>query len=120
MNLKEIPPHTMITAVAAVGWLASFVLRAVNPAFALGPAADALMTTVVAYWMKANKDAKRDGAGLVDAVMNEVALPMIANAHPAPAPPPDGLRSPQAAPKPAPAPKPPAPPTTKGGSPWSS
>ena len=116
MNIKDIPPHTLITGVAAVAWLGSFGLRALNPEFALGPAADALMTTVVGYWFTANHKAG-DGGDLLGEVVNKVAIPMISTAHAAPKP----------APKPAaPAPKPSAPPpkpttpTKPGGLPWGS
>ena len=53
MRLKDIPPHTLITGVAGIAWLGSFVVRAIKPDFALGAAADALMTTVVGYWFTA-------------------------------------------------------------------
>ena len=113
MNIKDIPPHTLITGVAAVAWLGSFALRAVNPEFALGPAADALMTTVVGYWFTQNK---KSGDGLLGEVVNKVALPMISTAH-APAPKPAAPPVPK--PVPPTAPKPTTPPK-QGGLPWGS
>jgi hypothetical protein len=120
-ELKQIPPHTLITGIAAIAWLASFGLRAMFPGFALGPAADTLMATCVAWWMKANKQKNPDG--LMNEVMEKIALPYISTAHS-----PD--RTPVTTPVGTPAPKPPAPkpttavtptqPTTKptGGLPW--
>ena len=80
MNIKDIPPHTLITGVAGIAWLGSFVLRAIKPDFALGAAADALMTTVVGYWFTANHRAG-DGGDLLAEVVNKVGLPMISTAH---------------------------------------
>lgn len=125
MKLRDIPPHTLITAVAAVAWLASFVIRAFVPDFALGTAADALMTTCVGYWFTANHKAG-DGDGLVGAVVSKNVLPAISGAH--------APKSPVPAQKPAPSPSyPPArpgpptaqpatrnPPPQQGGLPWSS
>ena len=122
-KLTQIPPHTLITIVAAIAWLGSFVLRAVNPEFALGPAADTLMATCVAWWMKVQKDSGKADGLMVD-VVEKVALPFISTAH-ADDPPVPKIPVPSA-PKP-PAPKPPAPkpvPTTTtkptGGLPWES
>ena len=116
MNIKEIPPHTLITGVVAVAWLGSFGIRAVVPDFALGTAADALMTTTVGYWFTAQKRAGKgdDGGDLLGELVNKNVLPMISTAHaPAPAP------APAPVPKPAaPAPKPATKPNTQGGLPW--
>ena len=114
-EIKQVPPHTLITGVAAIAWLASFGLRAVFPGFALGPAADTLMATCVAWWMKQNKATNPDG--LMNDVLEKVALPYIQTAHsPVPA------SAPAYSPKPVqpPAPKPAAPTTTRppGGLPW--
>ncbi len=113
MNIKDIPPPTLITAGAVVAWLGTFVLRAVNPEFAGGPAADALMATVTAWWMKTRKDANGGKDDLLTEVVGKVGLPMISTAH-TPKP---------AAPNPAPPVKPAAqpPPTStpkQGGLPW--
>jgi hypothetical protein len=40
----------MLTAGATVAWMLSMVLRAVKPDLAFGPAADGLMTTIVAFY----------------------------------------------------------------------
>jgi hypothetical protein len=119
VKLRDIPPHTLITAVAAVAWLASFVIRAFVPDFALGTAADALMTTCVGYWFTANHRAG-DGGDLMGAVVNKNVLPAISGAHappkPSPAPPypPPGQRPPTAQPAPKKAPP------KQGGLPWGS
>ena len=80
MRLKQIPPHTLITAFAAVAWLASFPLRSMNPGFNLGPAADTLMATCVAWWMKMQK-ASGKADGLMVEVVENIALPYISTAH---------------------------------------
>jgi hypothetical protein len=81
MNVKDVPPHTLITGAVAIAWLGSFVIRAVNPAFTMGAAADGLMVTCVTYWMRANAKGKQNGDGLVESLVNEVALPMISAAN---------------------------------------
>ena len=119
MNIKQVPPHTIITAAVAVAWLGSFALRAINPEFALGPAADALMVTTVTYWLKAQAGARKDGSGLVESLVNEVALPMISTAHTPGTP----AAKPVTPAQPTKSPTPPyTPPTTppKGGLPWNS
>ena len=118
MNLKSIPPHTLITGVAAIAWLGSFVIRAFNPDFALGTAADALMTTCVGYWFTANHKAG-DGGNLLGEVVTKVGMPYIAKAHQdAPVPPSHPTPQPYVPPT---APKPYAPPASKqGGLPWGS
>ena len=122
-EIKQVPPHTLITGVAAIAWLASFGLRAVFPTFAWGPAADTLMATCVAWWMKQNKEKNPDG--LMNEVMEKIALPYISTAHsPVPSTPPPVVATPAYTPKPS-APRPitpitPVQPTTKppGGLPW--
>lgn len=118
-EIKQVPPHTLITGIAAIAWLASFGLRAVFPDFALGPAADTLMATCVAWWMKQNKAKNPDG--LMNEVMEKIALPYISTAH---APERTQVTASVNTPKQAP-PRPitpitPAQPTTKptGGLPW--
>lgn len=119
MNLKSIPPHTLITGIAGIAWLGSFVIRAFNPDFALGTAADALMTTCVGYWFTANHRAG-DGGDLLGEVVNKVGLPMISKAH-APAAPPPAAPPPAAPPSYTPPPRPYTPPASKqGGLPWGS
>lgn len=115
MKLKDIPPHTLITGVAGIAWLGSFVIRAIKPDFALGAAADALMTTVVGYWFTANH--KAGGNDLLNEVVTKVGVPYISTAHQDKAKPP---------PYTPPAPKPYTPPTAprtvppkQGGMPWS-
>ncbi len=118
MNIKDIPPHTLITAVAAVAWLASFVIRAFVPDFALGTAADALMTTCVGYWFTANKKSG-DGSGLLEEVVTSVAMPMIATANsPKPTAPSAPTSSVPPAPRPVTPPVRPTPPPAQGGLPW--
>lgn len=108
MKIKDIPPHTLITAVAGVAWLGSFVVRAIKPDFALGAAADALMTTVVGYWFTAEH--KTGGNDLLNEVVSKVGIPYISSAH---------TDKPKAAP-PRPSVPPPAAPSKKqGGLPWS-
>ena len=113
-KLKAIPPHTLITAVAGVAWLGSFVIRAVNPDFALGAAADALMTTVVGYWFTANHKAG-DGDDLLGAVVSKNVLPAISGAHAPPKP--SQPAAPPASKPYTPKPVPPAS-TKQGGLPW--
>ena len=116
MNIKDVPPHTLITGVVAVAWLASFGIRAAVPDFELGTAADALMTTTVGYWFTANHKAG-DGDGLLGAVVSKNVLPAISGAHAPPKPVP-----PAYTPKPSLPPKSPqSPPASKpkqGGLPW--
>ena len=114
MNLKSIPPHTLITGVAAIAWLGSFVIRAFKPDFALGAAADALMTTCVGYWFTANHKAG-DGGDLLGEVVNKVGIPMISKAHAPPVPSAPPVQSVPIQPYQPPV-KPP--PTSQGGLPW--
>ncbi len=110
MKLKDIPPHTLITAVAGAAWLGSFVVRAIKPDFALGAAADALMTTVVGYWFTADHKANK-GDDLLNEVVTKVGMPYISTAHSEKAKPP--TNTPPRVPPPAPK-KP-----KQGGLPWS-
>jgi hypothetical protein len=109
MKFKEIPPHTLITGVAGIAWLGSFVVRAIKPDFALGAAADALMTTVVGYWFTAEH--KSGGNDLLNEVVSKVGIPYISTAHKDKTPPP----RPSVPPKPAAPKKQPK----QGGLPWS-
>jgi hypothetical protein len=118
-EIKQVPPHTLITGIAAIAWLASFGLRAMFPDFKLGPAADTLMATCVAWWMKQNKAKNPDG--LVNEVMEKIALPYIQTAHapertPVSAPVSTPVYTPK--PVPPPAPKPVTTSTPTGGLPW--
>ncbi len=116
MNIKDIPTPTLITGVAVVLWLGTFALRSVNPEFSGGPAADALMATIVAWWAKTRKDANGED-DLISQVLSKNVLPMVSttptptSAAPKPAPP--------MPPKPATPPKPSTPPKP-GGLPWGS
>lgn len=113
MKFKDIPPHTLITGVAGIAWLGSFVVRAIKPDFALGAAADALMTTVVGYWFTAEH--KSGGNDLLNEVVAKVGIPYISTAHKdAPAKPPYAPPSPSVPP-----PKPAASSKKQGGLPWS-
>ncbi len=110
LKLRDIPPHTLITAVAAVAWLGSFVIRAFNPDFALGAAADALMTTCVGYWFTANHKAGQ-GDDLLEAVVSKNVIPAISGAHAPPkaAPPATKPYTPKSVPPAS---------TKQGGLPW--
>ena len=77
MKLKDIPTPTLITGGAVVLWLGTFVLRSVNPEFSGGPAADALMATVVAWWAKTRKDANGGKDDLISEVLTKNVLPMV-------------------------------------------
>lgn len=112
MNIKEIPVPTLITGGAVVLWLGTFVLRSVNPEFSGGPAADALMATVVAWWAKTRKDANGGKDDLITEVLTKNVLPLVSTANTPPVTP---------APKPAAPPTPkPAQPPKQGGLPWGS
>jgi len=89
MKLKDIPAPTLITAGAVVAWLGTFVLRAVNPDFSGGPAADALLATIVAWWAK-TRAASHGKDDLISEVLSKNVLPYISTAHAddTPAPPP--------------------------------
>jgi hypothetical protein len=110
VNIKDIPTPTLITGGAVVLWLGTFALRSVNPEFSGGPAADALVATVIAWWAKTRKDANGED-DLISQVLTKNVLPIVSTT-PAPT---------SAAPKPAP-PMPPKPstPPKPGGLPWGS
>ena len=126
MKLKAIPAYTWVAGVAAVAWVCSFGLRAIKPDKAIGPAADTLMATVVAYWMKARKAANNGEDDLLTEVAAKVALPYISTAHadtdtPAPdSPAPYTPKPTTYNPPPYTPPRPSTPPAPKpGGLPWS-
>jgi hypothetical protein len=116
MKLKEIPTYTWVAGVAAVAWVGSFGLRAIRPDYALGPAADTLMATVAAWYVKARRDAHGGQDDLITDVVTKVAMPIISTAHtPEPEKPkPEQPYTPKPAP---PKPKPTTPPKP-GGMPW--
>jgi hypothetical protein len=116
VNIKNIPTPTLITAGAVVVWLGSFVLRSLNPEFSGGPAADALMATVVAWYAKTRKDANGGKDDLITEVLSKNVLPLVSNAHTTPAPTPAPRPS---SPPPSSPPKPSTPPK-QGGLPWGS
>lgn len=109
-KLKDIPTPTLITGGAVVLWLGTFALRAVNPEFAGGPAADALVATVIAWWAKTRKDAHGED-DLISQVLTKNVLPIVST--PATATAPSPKPAPPMPPKPAQPPKP-------GGLPWGS
>jgi hypothetical protein len=117
MKFKDIPMPTLVTGFAGIAWLGSFGLRALKPDFALGPAADTLMATCTAWWMKTRRDANGGQDDLLTEVVSKVGMPYISTAHadePAPyTPKPVPPYTPKPAPKPS-APKKP------GGLPWGS
>ena len=119
MKLKDIPTPTLITGAAVVLWLGTFVLRSVNPEFSGGPAADALMATVVAWWAKTRKDANGGQDDLITEVLSKNVLPLVSTANtPAPVqaqpnPAIGSTKPPVVQPKPTQPPKP-------GGLPWGS
>jgi hypothetical protein len=116
MKLKEIPTYTWVAGVAAVAWVGSFGLRAIKPDYGLGPAADTLMATVAAWYVKARKDAHGGQDDLITDVVTKVAMPIFSTAHTPEKPKPEQPYTP----KPAPAPKTTSKPTTPkpGGMPW--
>ena len=117
-KIKDIPTPTLITGAAVVLWLGTFVLRSVNPEFSGGPAADALMATVVAWWAKTRKDANGGKDDLISEVLTKNVLPMISPASPSPPAYTPQPYTPPSQPKQPYTPKPTAPPT-KGALPWS-
>ena len=118
MKFKDIPIPTLVTGIAGVAWLGSFGLRALKPDFALGPAADTLMATVVAWWIKTRKDSLGGQDDLLTDIASKVALPYISTAHADDEPAPPKPAQPYT-PKPAQpyTPKPTTPPKP-GGMPW--
>jgi hypothetical protein len=116
MKLKDIPAYTWVAGVAAVAWVGSFGLRAIRPDYALGPAADTLMATVAAWYVKARRDAHGGQDDLITDVVTKVAMPIISTAHTPDKPEkPDQPYTPKPAP---PKPKPTTPPKPPGGMPW--
>ena len=81
MKLKDIPIPTLVAGAASVLWVGSFGLRAIKPDLAIGPAADTLMATVVAWWIKTRKDAQGGQDDLLTEVATKFALPYISTAH---------------------------------------
>lgn len=117
MKLKDIPTPTLITGGAVVLWLGSFVVRSMNPEFSGGPAADALVATVIAWWAKTRKDANGGKDDLITEVLTKNVLPIVS---PSPAAPSTPTPAPTPAPRPSPPPAPPSTPPKQGGLPWSS
>ena len=121
-NIKDIPVPTLITGMTAVVWLGSFAMRSVNPEFTGGPAIDALMATVVAWWAKTRK-AKNGQDDLISEVLTKNVLPIVSHTpgaadvatptayYPKPAP----YQPPQSVP---PTYSPPASKPKQGGLPW--
>ena len=120
MKLKDIPMPTLVAGAASVLWVGSFGLRAIKPDLAIGPAADTLMATVVAWWIKTRKESLGGQDDLLTEVASKVALPYISTAH-ADDEPPAQPYTPKPAQPPKPVqpytPKPTAPPKP-GGMPW--
>jgi hypothetical protein len=126
-NIKDIPVPTLITGMTAVVWLGSFVMRSVNPEFTGGPAVDALMATVVAWWAKTRKTNNGGQDDLISEVLSKNVLPIVSHT---PTPPAVDAAPPAAYyPKPAPTPyqppqsvppphSPPASKPKQGGLPW--
>lgn len=109
-KLKTVPAPTLIAGVVVIFWALSFILRQTNPEWtALGPAADAAVTTTVAWWMR-DRAKRTGGDDLLSNLVNEVAMPRLAQPPAAPKPTPKPTQPP---PKPAQPPKP-------GGLPWGS
>lgn len=118
MKIKDIPLPTLVTGIAGVAWLGSFGLRALKPDFALGPAADTMFATCVAWYAK-TRLAKEGQDDLLSEVLTKSVVPLISTAHaddePAATPKPAQPYTPKPAqpytPKPTTPPKP-------GGMPW--
>jgi hypothetical protein len=116
MKLKDIPIPTLVTGIAGVAWLGSFGLRALKPDFALGPAADTMFATCVAWFAK-TRLAKEGQDDLLSEVLTKSVVPFISTAH-ADDPEPPKPAQPYT-PKPVqPAPKPSSPKPKPGGMPW--
>ena len=112
----------VITGAAGLLWLGSFGLRAIKPDIAIGPAADTLMATCVAWFAK-TRLAKNGQDDLLSQVLTTSVLPFVSSAHadtpapgsPAPYTPKPTTYPPYTPPRPStPPPKP-----TPGGLPWS-
>ena len=116
MKLKDIPLPTLVTGIAGVAWLGSFGLRALKPDFALGPAADTMFATCVAWYAK-TRLAKEGQDDLLSEVLTKSVVPLISTAHADDEPPKPAQPY---TPKPAQpyTPKPTTPPKPPGGMPW--
>ena len=120
MKLKDIPLPTLVTGIAGVAWLGSFGLRALKPDFALGPAADTMFATCVAWYAK-TRLANGGQDDLLSEVLTKSVVPFISTAHaddePAPAKPAQPYTPKPTQPY---TPKPTTPPTKPkiGGMPW--
>jgi hypothetical protein len=122
-NIKDIPVPTLITGMTAVVWLGSFAMRSVNPDFTGGPAIDALMATVVAWYAKSRKAKNGGQDDLITEVLSKNVLPIVSHTpgaadvapptayYPKPAP----YQPPQSVP---PTYSPPASKPKQGGLPW--
>jgi hypothetical protein len=118
VNIKDIPTPTLITGGAVVLWLGSFVVRSMNPEFSGGPAADALVATVIAWWAKTRKDANGGKDDLITEVLTKNVLPIVSHS-PATATPTPATFPPPPPPKTAaPPPGKPSTPPKQGGLPW--
>ena len=115
----------VITGAAGVLWLGSFGLRAIKPDLAIGPAADTLLATCVAWYAKTrlSSNGKDD---LLSEVLTTSVLPFVSTAHadtdtPAPGSPAPYTPKPTTYnPPPYTPPRPSTPPAPKpGGLPWS-
>jgi len=112
MKFKDIPVPTLVTGIAGVAWLGSFGLRALKPDFALGPAADTMFATCVAWYAK-TRSAKGGQDDLLSEVLTKSVVPFISTAHAEePEPPKPAPYTPKPAPKPTP--------KKPGGLPWGS
>jgi hypothetical protein len=116
VKIKDIPLPTLVTGIAGVAWLGSFGLRALKPDFALGPAADTMFATCVAWYAK-TRLAKEGQDDLLSEVLTKSVVPLISTAHaddpepPKPAQPYTPKPAQPYTPKPTTPPKP-------GGMPW--
>ena len=120
---KELPTPAVITGAAGLLWLGSFGLRAIKPDMAIGPAADTLMATCVAWFAK-TRLAKNGQDDLLSQVLTTSVLPFVSSAHadpdtpgsPAPYTPKPTTYNPPPYTPPRPSTPPPAP--RPGGLPW--
>ena len=120
---KELPTPAVITGAAGLLWLGSFGLRAIKPDMAIGPAADTLMATCVAWFAK-TRLAKNGQDDLLSQVLTTSVLPFVSSAHADPDTPAPGSPAPYT-PKPTtyppytpPRPSTPPPAPKPGGLPW--
>lgn len=122
---KDIPGPAVITGAAGLLWLGSFGLRAIKPDFALGPAADTMMATCVAWYAK-TRLAQEGQDDLLSEVLTKSVVPFVSTAHadtdaPAPGSPAPYTPKPTTTYPPYTPPRPSTPPPkpTPGGLPWS-